>query len=189
MMTISPPTSSRYTHALIVDWPRRSSSSTIEADQVGDQVDAQSEPTTRVSFSEMSTLCIYERNCAKPKAYSDADRDIFSADACREALRVRELIAGCPPQSTQESVTFLFKKNVLAVEDFVGIENLILGQSGLVQKIRKLHAKTVILKQYELWTAPQHMEDPAESLAEVARNNSLKSLLHARARAVFAVQK
>ena len=188
-MTISPPTSSRYTHALIVDWPRRSSSSTIEADEVGDQVDEQSEPTTRVSFSEMSTLCIYERNCAKPKAYSKADRDIFSADACREALRVRELIAGCPSQSTQESVTFLFKKNVLAVEDFVGIENLILGQSGLVQKIRKLHAKTVILKQYELWAAPQHMEDPAESLAEVARKNSLKSLLPARARAAFAVPK
>ena len=185
-MTISSPASNRITNALIVEWPRRSS---IEADQVADQIDAQSEPTIRVSFSEMSTLCIYERNCVKPKAYSKADRDIFNADACREALRVRELIAGSPPQSTKESVKFLFKNNVLAVEDFVGIENLILGQSGLVSKVRKLHAKTVLLKQYELWAAPQHLGDPEESMAEVSRNSSLKSSLHARNRAAFAVQK
>lgn len=66
----------------------------------------------------------------------------------------------------------------------MGIESLIIEQLRLVPKVRKFHVKTLLQKQYE-----QRSDDPAESLADVARNSSFKSLLHARDPAAIAVQK
>ena len=192
LFVASPPR--RDTHALLEDWPRRSS--TVETDPDPDPVDEEtdarpkSSSTHRVSFSKTSTLRIYEKDSSVyTKAYSKADQDIFRVDSMLEALRVRELIARSPPTSTKDSVKYLFEKNAIAAENLVGIEHMVLGKHGLASMERKRHSKTVLQKQHELLQQQvQSLEDPAESLACVARRSSFWSTRHAQARAALAAQ-
>lgn len=165
----------------MVDWPRRPATATEPEGDDWLHMHAKSELKPKVSFSKVSTLFVYETG-ETPKSYSKRDQDFFGVEALREALRVKELIAQSPPESTKESLRFLLKNRSLAIEEMVGIENAILGQG--THTIKKLHAKTVLQKQRE---QRQNPEDAAENMASVARESSLKSLLRARACAVFAV--
>jgi len=167
-------TSSQLSAQAMVDWPRR---------PVTASEPAKPELRPKVSFSKVSTLFVYETKGETPKSYSKRDQDFFGVEALREALRVKELIAQSPPESTKESLRFLLKNRSLAIEEMVGIENAILGQGTHTTK--KLHAKTVLQKQRE---QQQNPEDAAENVARVARESSLKSLLRARACAVFAAR-
>lgn len=177
-------TSSQLSAQAMVDWPRRPATATEPEGDDWLHMDANSElkPQVQVSFSKVSTLFVYETKGETPKSYSKRDQDFFGVEALREALRVKELIAQSPPESTKESLRFLLKNRSLAIEEMVGIENAILGQG--THTIKKLHAKTVLQKQRE---QRQNPEDAAENMASVARESSLKSLLRARACAVFAV--
>lgn len=166
----------------MVDWPRRPATATEPEGDDWLHMHAKSELKPKVSFSKVSTLFVYETKGETPKSYSKRDQDFFGVEALREALRVKELIAQSPPESTKESLRFLLKNRSLAIEEMVGIENAILGQG--THTIKKLHAKTVLEKQRE---QRQNPEDAAENMASVARESSLKSLLRARACAVFAV--
>ena len=153
-------------------------------------MDTMPELKPRVSFSATSTLRIYATNGPTPRGYSQADQDLFGVEALLEALRVKKLIERSPQESTKESLRFLFKNRLVAIEDIVGIESAILGQRGHTPKARrKLHAKTVLQKQHEQrWDQDQQLEDAEESLARVARESSLKSVLHARAKAALAAR-
>lgn len=167
----------------MVDWPRRPATATEpEGDDMVLHMHSKPELRPKVSFSKVSTLFVYETN-GETKSYSKRDQDFFGVEALREALRVKELIAQSPPESTKESLRFLLKNRSLAIEEMVGIENAILGQG--THTIKKLHAKTVLQKQRE---QRQNPEDAAENVARVARESSLKSLLRARACAVFAAR-
>jgi len=169
----------------MVDWPRRPATATEpEGEDMVLHMHAKPELRPKVSFSKVSTLFVYETQRGEtPKSYSKRDQDFFGVEALREALRVKELIAQSPPESTKESLRFLLKNRSLAIEEMVGIENAILGQGTHTTK--KLHAKTVLQKQ---WEQQQNPENAAENMARVARESSLKSLLRARACAVFAAR-
>ena len=202
-MTLSPQLASaslascqRYghdTHDLLVDWPRSSSSSvdieeaeqTVEAIKMNAMPKTESSPHPRVSFSETSTLCVYERDetYTNAKAYSPADYDLLKYETLLDARRVKELIARAPPDSTKDSVKFLVENGAIDIADLVGIEHYVLGNCGFVVKTRKLHAKKVLLQQHE--QRRHQPEDPVdvESLAKVAKESSHKSTYHARIRA------
>ena len=173
----------------MVDWPRRPATATEpEGDDMVLYMHSKPELRPKVSFSKVSTLFVYETN-GETKSYSKRDQDFFGVEALREALQVKELIAQSPPESTKESLRFLLKNRSLAIEEMVGIENEILGQG--THTIKKLHAKTVLQKQREQREQReqrQNPEDAAENVARVARESSLKSLLRARACAVFAAR-
>lgn len=182
-------TSSQLSAQAMVDWSRRPIAATEqEGDDMVLHMQAKPELKPRVSFSKVSTLFVYETKEETPKSYSKRDQAFFGVEALREVLRVKELIAQSPPESTKESLRFLLKNRSLAIEEMVGIENAILGQ-GTHTIIKKHHAKTVLQEQRKQWEQRQNPEDAAENMASVARQSSLKSLLRARACAVFAAQK
>mmetsp|Transcript_31932 Transcript_31932/g.41269 ORF Transcript_31932/g.41269 Transcript_31932/m.41269 type:complete len:198 (+) Transcript_31932:184-777(+) len=176
-------------HDLLEDWPRSSSSSIEEAEQVEvDEVNidtntmpAEPEPNTRVSFSETSMLRFYERDEAYTKACSKVDYDLFKCSVLLDARRVKKLISRAPPESTKDSVKFLFENNIIDIADIVGIEHYVLGKGGFLLKARKLHAKKVLQQQHEQQN--HQPDDPTESLAKVAKDSSHQSTHHARIRA------
>jgi|EP00985_Skeletonema_marinoi_P004089 hypothetical protein len=182
---------SRHDHDLLEDWPRSSSSSIEEAEQFEvDEVNidtntmpAEPEPNTRVSFSETSMLRVYERDEAYTKAYSKVDYDLFKCSMLLDARRVKKLISRAPPESTIDSVKFLFENNIIDIADIVGIEHYVLGKGGFVLKARKLHAKKVLQQQHEQQQQHHQPDDPTESLAKVAKDSSHQSAHHARIRA------
>jgi hypothetical protein len=149
---VSPASRHDHDHDLLEDWPRSSSSSIEEAEQVEvDEVNidtntmpAEPEPNTRVSFSETSMLRFYERDEAYTKAYSKVDYDLFKCSVLLDARRVKKLISRAPLESTKDSVKFLFENNIIDIADIVGIEHYVLGKGGFVLKARKLHAKKVM---------------------------------------------
>ncbi len=186
------PTSHHDTHDLLEDWSSNSSSSIegaeIEPQRVDEFDDAmpklKTELNPRVSFSETSLLRVYKRDEAytKAKAYSEVDYDLFRFSMLLDARRVKELITRAPPESKKDSVKFLIENKVIDVADLVGIEHFVLGNGGFVVKARKLHTKKVLLLQQQLEQRQHLSEDPAESLAKVAKDSSLKSIYHARIR-------
>ena len=188
------PTSHHDTHDLLEDWSSNSSSSIEGAELEPQRVDefhdhdAMPKPKTelnpRVSFSETSLLRVYKRDEAytKAKAYSEVDYDLFRFSMLLDARRVKELITRAPPESKKDSVKFLIENKVIDVADLVGIEHFVLGNGGFVVKARKMHIKKVLLLQQQLEQRQHLSEDPAECLAKVAKDSSLKSIYHARIR-------
>ncbi len=184
---LTSPTSRRNTHDLLEDWPSDSSSSLEEAELEPEQVDKFSmdampkpESNPRVSFSETSSLLVYKDDEACKKAYSKVDYELFRFSTLLDARRVKKLISTAPPASTKDSVKFLLENKVIDIADLVGVEHFVLGNGGFVIKARKMHTKKVLQQQLKL--RQRRPEDPAESLAKVAKDSSLESIRHARIR-------
>lgn len=143
----------------------------------------------RVSFSETSTLNVYEdyrgdlhrRNIA----YSSQDRDTFHTEATQEADRIKVLIITAPQQSRADSVKYLLKNNFVSREELIGIEHMALEDSNR-SEIRKRHSMAVLRKQQEQQQGYVSLRDPAIALGKFARKNSLESRNRARARAALA---
>jgi hypothetical protein len=185
-LDLASPALCRHTHDLLEDWPRRPSSSpSIEAEQ-DDEIKINAK-RPQVSFSETSMLVVYKEDDAYTKAFSEADYDLFQHAMRLDARRVKELIKRAPQESTKESIKFLFENNIIATEDFVGIEHIVLGKGGLVRQARQLHARKVLQQQHE--QRQQQPDDPTESLAKVAEESSLKSIYFARVRAQWLLHK
>ena len=172
----------------VEDWPRsRSSSSSIDAKHDDEMIDidgAKPESNHRVSFSEISMQRCAERDdyYSYTKSYSEADYDHFQRSMLLDARRLKLITTiRIPPQFKKEYVKFLFENNVIAPEDFVGIERLVLGKGGLVLRARKLHREKVLQQQHEQRRYQQ--DNPTEILAKVAEESSLKSTYSARIRA------
>ncbi len=149
----------------------------------------------RVSFSEMSTLNIYDNYRGglhrRNMAYSSKDQDIFQTEATQEADRIKVLIITAPQQSRADSVKHLLKNNIVSREELVGIEHMALEDSNRSQ-IRKRHSRAVLRKQQEQRQQQQQqhqgyvsLRDPVIALGKFARKNSLESRNRARARAAL----
>ena len=148
----------------------------------------------RVSFSEMSTLNIYDNYRGglhrRNMAYSSQDQDTFQTEATQEADHIKVLIITAPQQSRADSVKHLLKNNIVSREELVGIEHMALEDSNR-SDIRKRHSMAVLRKQQEQ-RQQQHqgygyvsLRDPAIALGKFARKNSLESRNRARARAAL----
>eukprot|EP00984_Skeletonema_dohrnii_P000504 scaffold166_cov106-Skeletonema_dohrnii-CCMP3373.AAC.16 len=143
-------------------------------------------PRPRVFFAEMATLNIYANNRddldQSNIAYSTQDRDLLHAEAQQEADRIKVLIITAPQESRAESMIYLLENNIVAKEEVVGIEHLVLDNSNR-SEIRKRHSMAVLKKQQE----QQHpsLRDPVNALGKFARKNSLESRNRARARAAL----
>eukprot|EP00984_Skeletonema_dohrnii_P037770 scaffold40222_cov172-Skeletonema_dohrnii-CCMP3373.AAC.2 len=148
-------------------------------------------PRPQVSFSETSTLNVYENYrddlYRSNIAYSLQDRDLFNTEAQQEADRIKVLIITAPQESRAESIKYLLKNNIVEEEELVGIEHLALDNSSR-SEIRRRHSMAVLKKQQEQQQQQQqylHLQDPAIALGKFARKNSLESRNHARARAAL----
>ncbi|KAK1733722.1 hypothetical protein QTG54_015577 [Skeletonema marinoi] len=151
-------------------------------------------PRVRVSFSETSTLNVYENYRddlhRSNIAYSIQDRDLFNTEATQEADRIKVLIITAPQESRAESIKYLLKNNIVAKEELVGIEHLALDNSNR-SEIRKRHSMAVLKKQQEQQQQQQQnqqypsLRDPTMALGNFARKNSLESRNRARARAAL----
>ncbi len=148
----------------------------------------------RVSFSEMSTLNIYDNYRGglhrRNMTYSSQDQDTFQTEATQEADRIKVLIITAPQQSRADSVKHLLKNNIVSREELVGIEHMALEDSNR-SDIRKRHSRAVLRKQQEQRQQQQQhqgyvsLRDPAIALGKFARKNSLESRNRARARAAL----
>eukprot|EP00985_Skeletonema_marinoi_P000627 scaffold224_cov108-Skeletonema_marinoi.AAC.25 len=146
-------------------------------------------PRVRVSFSETSTLNVYANYKddlhRSNIAYSLQDRDLFNTEAQQEADRIKVLIITAPQESRAESIKYLLKNNIVAKEELVGIEHLVLDNSSR-SEIRKRHSMAVLKKQQEQQQKQQQhpsLRDPANALGKFARKNSRESRNRATARA------
>jgi len=149
---------------------------------------SESNPRPRVFFAEMATLNIYENYRddlhRSNIAYSTQDRDLLNAEAQQEADRIKVLIITAPQESRAESMIYLLENNIVAKEELVGIEHLVLDSSSR-SEIRKRHSMAVLKKQQEQQQNQQHpsLRDPANALGKFARKNSRESRNRATARA------
>mmetsp|Transcript_21514 Transcript_21514/g.32546 ORF Transcript_21514/g.32546 Transcript_21514/m.32546 type:complete len:193 (+) Transcript_21514:172-750(+) len=170
--------------SLLEDWPRRASSK--EADQDVDSSKSQS----GVNFSDFSTLHVYDDLdylYLKKKAYSQKDREVFSARAMMEAIRIKNLIFNSPPVSVKESIKYLLKNNIISRDELIGIDHLIAGRRTDALHVRRDHMAAVLRKQQELRRhQPQQEEDSLIiELGRFSEQSSLRSTHYAIARATL----
>ena len=141
----------------------------------------------RVRFSDASQLHVYERHSIsllRSLAYKKEDRDEFGKDALVEGLRIKQLIAMSPCDSTAESLKFLLQESILSKDELVGIEHFFHGKPTRVVKVRKQHSDAVLKKQWE--QRHQKLDDPVIDLGKFAQKSSHKSTKSARIRAAVA---
>ena len=109
----------------------------------------------------------------------------------------------------KSSFKYLLKNNLISYEEIVGIEHLVLGNSASkIVKVRKEHARAVLLEQHRMKTKKMMDEDDSNAkmqvdeegmkydmkkmhiienkLGEVAASRSSKSVKRARIRAAMA---
>ena len=160
---------------LLVDWPKRNSSIGV------------THKSNTVRFSEASQLYVYERHSIsllRSLAYTKENRDEFGKDALEEGLRIKQLIAMSPCDSTAESLKFLLQENLLSKAELMGIENFFHGKSARAAKVRKQHSDAVLKRQWE--QRHQKLDDPVIDLGKFAQKSSLNSTKSARIRAAVA---
>lgn len=143
----------------------------------------------QVRFSEASQLHLYERpsiSLLQSLSYSSDDRDKFGMEAILEGNRIKNLIASAAPESAAESLKFLLKENIIALDELIGIDNFVMGKSSRVTKIRKRHSAAVLRKQREVRLQAQTLqEDAALILGRFAEQSSHKSTQNALVRAAI----
>ena len=160
---------------LLEDWPQRTDASAIAP------------PSKQVTISPFSQARKYtvDESTNKP-SYSSKERKLFQDEATLEAFRIRKLMAMCPEgcNTGGKATIYLIKHNILAVEEIIGIENLIfLSSAKHVLKERRVHTALVLKKQDEL---RERNEVNADELGEIARLRSSKSVERALLRAALA---
>ncbi len=178
---------------LVEEWPRRASS--LKADQDQGEVVSNSESQAIVTFSEFSTLRVYDDlddHYRKTKAYSKKDYEAFGAQAMKEAHRLRQLIYRSPPASLKESVKYVLRNNIITSDELVGLDHLVLGKRCGVMKVRRDHMTAVLWKQLEQrrrreYHQVQKVEEDSliDLLGKCAEKSSLKSTQSAIARATL----
>lgn len=175
---------------LLEEWPRRmscmSASSSINSVSFPEDM---SEPL-HVSFSQRSKLHIFPSDARylKHASYKHSDRKQFTKEALLEALRIKKLIADAPGSSA-DSIRFLFEANIIAQEEVLGIEHLILDNSAArIMKERRAHAESLLLEQSRQRKSfgEGKFDEYSGKLAECATARSLKSSKRARIRAALA---
>ena len=172
---------------LLEHWPRRKSSIMTSSSFDSNSLQGATHKSHRVRFSDASQLYVYERHSIsllRSLAYKKEDRDEFGKDALVEGLRIKQLIATSPCDSTAASIKFLLQENILSKAELVGIEHFFIGKSTRVVKVRKQHSDTVLKRQWE--QRHQNLDDPVIDLGKFAQKSSLKSTQRARIRAALA---
>ena len=178
-----PPMPAAQSESLLEDWPRRASST--DHDQA-----ALSQSQSRVSFSEFSSLCVYENVedlYLKKKAYSQEDREVFSARAMMEAIRIKNLIFNSPPVSVKDSIKYLLKNNIISRDELIGIDHLIAGRRTDALHVRRDHMAAVLQKQQEQRRHQPQLEEDSLiiELGRFSEQSSLRSTHYAIARATL----
>ena len=142
--------------------------------------------TKRVSFSEYSSLHLYpsDPSYRRQMSYSKGEIKDFRLRASSEAQHLRELLDRCPLQDANKIYHLLILHNVIAPEDFLGIEHLLSENTiRLVLTERFLQRSSLLAMQKEL---REKNELDADLLAEVAISMSAKNAVRARVRAAIA---
>lgn len=142
--------------------------------------------TKRVSFSEYSSLHMYPSDPAyrRQMSYSKGEIKDFRLRAASEAQHLRELFNRCPLQDANKIYHLLIQHNIIAPEDFLGIEHLLSETTiRLVLTERFVQRNSLLAKQKEL--REKNVLD-ADLLAEVAISMSAKNAVRARVRAAIA---
>jgi hypothetical protein len=146
----------------------------------------------RVTFSHNSTMQVYipDHHYARNKCYTKEDRQKFGSETLSEAMRIKRLVAKAPGESAKDSFKYLIKENIVSIEEIVGIEHLVLGNSASkLPKSRRDHVRAVLMEQER-----QHCDcdesrvqaDRVESLRQFSTSRSSKSARRARIRAAMA---
>lgn len=172
---------------LVEDWSRRMSCCSVDA-QDWQHLYKSLQP--RVTFSESSSMHVYHADplYVRSKSYSKEERKHFSVEALSEAVRIKKLVLSTPGSSTKDSFKFLLKNNVIALEEIVGIEHLVLGKSASkLLKERQDHSKAVVQEQHRMGLMQECQSGKlCDKLGEFSASRSCKSVKRARIRAAMA---
>jgi hypothetical protein len=139
----------------------------------------------QVTFAEYSSFIVYkfvslyERN----KSYSSAERKTFRRQAHMDGIRVREIISACPFQNS-ETINHLIDRNVLVIEDIIGIEHFI-NEKGSIRVLKRRHKHTQQVLQEQEKLRVKNATDNGK-LAEVSIACSAKCFDKAVCRAALA---
>lgn len=197
---------------LLEDWPRRASDEfTATAQDWQSLSNCLDNSKNLVSFSERSSMQVYlpDPLYIRNKSYTKEERQRFGTATLSEAIRIKKLLLSTPGSSMKSSFKYLLKNNLISYEEIVGIEHLVLGNSASkIVKVRKEHARAVLLEQHRMKTKKMMDEDDSNAkmqvdeegmkydmkkmhiienkLGEVAASRSSKSVKRARIRAAMA---
>lgn len=189
---------------LLQDWPRRRMSSSECSVNTQDWHSLYKQLKPRVTFSERSSMHVYhpDPHYAHSKSYSRQERKSFGSEALSEAIRIKKLVVYSTPSdgqhhaSTKDSFKYLLKNNIISLEEIVGIEHLVLGNSvSKLLRERKEHARAVLMEQHRMAEKIRQQEqeqsmkklnDPYAKLGEFSASRSVKSVKRARIRAAMA---
>ena len=198
---------------LLEDWPRRASDEFTATAQDWQSLSncLDNSKNLRVSFSEKSSMQVYlpDPLYIRNKSYTKEERQRFGTATLSEAIRIKKLLLSTPGSSMKSSFKYLLKNNLISYEEIVGIEHLVLGNSASkIVKVRKEHARAVLLEQHRMKTKKMMDEDDSNAkmqddeagmkydmkkmhiienkLGEVAASRSSKSVKRARIRAAMA---
>ncbi|KAK1746247.1 hypothetical protein QTG54_002854 [Skeletonema marinoi] len=118
---------------LLEHWPKRTTTfasfDSVEVDVASVSSKRHRYHLRSVHFSETSQLHVYERESKyllRSLTYTKDDRDEFGKDALLEGLRIKNLVATAPPESTAESIKYLLRHDLLRPVEPVGIEHFFL---------------------------------------------------------------
>lgn len=152
----------------------------------------------QVTFSERSSMHVYrlDPSYAATKSYGREERKSFGTAALREAIRIKRLVIGCTPtdgtSTTKDAFKHLLKNNVIALEEIVGIEHMVLGKSASkLLRERQDHSRAILLEQRRMECSRRGSKtlegnDTCETLGRFSALRSSKSVKRARIRAAMA---
>jgi len=175
--------SSSTTNDLLEDWPRRLSGDCwlVDANDQGSVPRRHRQPRRVVTFSKLSSVQIYPHNPMDMRelTYTKEERKKFCADAVAECLRIRKLLHSTPGGFNKDSFKCLIKNNIVALEDIVGIDHMVLGKSASLIKERQELIRSVVSAQFDI-----DMSD-VEKLAAFCASKSSRAVKRARVRAAL----
>jgi hypothetical protein len=136
-----------------------------------------SKQNKRVSFSEFSTFCAY-RCCwtyrTHNMSYTSADYDVFRSKASLDAQNIKVLILSNVLDAVSNGgsvILHLVQKNLLSVEQLIGIEYLV-GNGPGTNTCRSDHMALVLKIQKEM--KEKNVENVDKKLAQTAIWSSSK---------------
>jgi len=186
MSMSAPPSSSSSlstTNELLEDWPHRLSGDcwVVDANDQGGVPRRHRQPRRVVTFSKISSVQIYPHNPMDMRelTYTKEERKQCCSDAVAECLRIRKLLHSTPGGFNKDSFKCLIKNNIVALEDIVGIDHMVLGKSASLIKERQELVRSVVSAQFDI-----AMSD-VEKLAAFCASKSSRAVKRARVRAAL----
>ena len=142
----------------------------------------------KVTFAELSSSRTYKQAWNYNKSYTSKQIKFFRSQTLRQGLLIQQLVSSLP-HPTGVAIQKLLARKVIAREDLLGIEHLVVNKEVSVKMMqdRKTHISLVLEVQQQLH---EKNPDSGSCIIELLANESAKSSFNhaekARLKATFA---